>query len=403
MTNLQKITLRMSEVRERLNTISGIEGDDFTAEIRSESETLRTEYQDLEARHRAAIVAGSETDSLKPADSETRELSKLIEETNLGEILQSAIYQRSTDGRAKELQDHYQLAGNQFPVELLRQTTEEIRAVTPAPSDVGRVQHGIIPQIFPDSVAGFLGVGQPTVGVGQQTYTVLTTGSTVHTPEKGVAAAETTGAFTAHTLSPKRAQASFFWNIEDQASLSGMDSALRQNLGLALPSKLDNILLNDSTAGLLAGGLTQPDDPGSVGKYASYKATVTGRVDGLYSSTPNGVRVLIGAETYRHSEGIFRGTTADNESGYEVMVRKTGAGVRVSSLIAGASSGIQAGIAARATGAVHAVMPIWRAVTFIPDTITKAATGQVILTAVALYGLAVVRSAGFAPLKFKLA
>ena len=403
MTNSQKIMLKMSEIRERLNEIAGFEGDDFTAEIRNEGEVLRKEYVDLEARHRAAIVGESETDPGEHADPETRELSKLIEGVNLGSILQSTLDQRSTDGREKEIQDHYGLAGNQFPIELVAQTRTETRAVTPAPSDVGRVQHGIIPQIFPDSVAGFLGVGQPTVGVGEQTYTVLTTGATVHTPAKGAEAAETTGAFTAHNLSPKRAQASLFWNIEDQASLRGMDSAIKQNLGGAMSSKFDDILLNDTGDGLLGGGLTQPSDPGSVETYASYKEAVTGRVDGLYSSTPSGVRVLIGGETYRHSETVYRGNTADNESGYESMVRKTGSGVRVSSLVPDASSDIQPGIAARATGSVHAVMPIWRPVTLIPDSISQAKTGQVVLTAVSLYGLAVVRSAGFAPLKFKLA
>ena len=60
MTNRQKIELRLSEVRSRLNAISGFEGDALTDEIRGESETLRTEYADLETRHQAAIVAEPE-------------------------------------------------------------------------------------------------------------------------------------------------------------------------------------------------------------------------------------------------------------------------------------------------------------------------------------------------------
>ena len=40
MTTTQKIALRLSEVRTRLNEVSGLEGDDFTPEIRSESEKL---------------------------------------------------------------------------------------------------------------------------------------------------------------------------------------------------------------------------------------------------------------------------------------------------------------------------------------------------------------------------
>ena len=57
MTNSQKIQIRQSEVRQRLNELSGLEGDDFTAEHRAETEKLSTEYSDLETRFRAATLA----------------------------------------------------------------------------------------------------------------------------------------------------------------------------------------------------------------------------------------------------------------------------------------------------------------------------------------------------------
>ena len=72
MTNTQKIALRLSEVRSRLNEISGLEGDVFTPEIRAESEKLTNEYGDLEVRHRAAIVADGETETRKADDGEGR-------------------------------------------------------------------------------------------------------------------------------------------------------------------------------------------------------------------------------------------------------------------------------------------------------------------------------------------
>ena len=392
MDQITKIKLRRSECRERLNELSGLES--LETEQREELENLTVEFGDLEKQYRAQLILADSTNG-KP-DGEKRELESILKGVDVGSILQSALDQRSTEGREKEIQDHFGLAGNQFPIELL-----EERAVTPAPSDVGRNQHGIIPQIFPDSVSAFLGVGQPTVPVGENVFTVLTTGATVSTPGKGESVAESTGAFTAYTLAPKRAQASFFWNIEDQSSLRGMDSALRQNLRSSLSSKLDYILLNGSD-GLLGSGLTAPTDPTSVETYQTYKGSVTNQVDGLYASSPGEVRVLVGAETYRHSETVYRGNTADNQSGYDAM-RRLSDGVRVSSHVPAASSNIQGAIAARATGATHAVMPLWRGITFIPDSVTKAASGQVVLTCVLLYGLKVVRSAGFASLKFKLA
>ena len=229
MDQITKIKLRRSECRERLNELSGLES--LETEQREELENLTVEFGDLEKQYRAQLILADSTKG-KP-DGEKRELESILKGVDIGAILQSALDQRSTDGREKEIQDHYKLAGNQFPIELL-----EERAVTPIPSDVGRNQNRIIPQVFPDSVSGFLGVGQPTVPVGESVYTVLTTGATVSTPGKGESVAESTGGFSAYTLSPKRAQASFFWNLEDQYTLSGMDPALRQNLRSSLSSKL---------------------------------------------------------------------------------------------------------------------------------------------------------------------
>ena len=58
MTNVQKITLRISQVRQRLNEIIRARGPEFlTDEVREESTVLQKEFGDLETRHQAAIVA----------------------------------------------------------------------------------------------------------------------------------------------------------------------------------------------------------------------------------------------------------------------------------------------------------------------------------------------------------
>ena len=59
---------------------------------------------------------------------------------------------RATDGPTRELQTHFRVGSNQVPLALLEQ-----RAVTPAPADVGTNQAAIIPGVFPQSCAGFLG------------------------------------------------------------------------------------------------------------------------------------------------------------------------------------------------------------------------------------------------------
>ena len=57
MTNSQRLSVRLSEIRQRLNTIAGLEGDAFTDEIRQESDKLQKEFQDKETQYRGAVIA----------------------------------------------------------------------------------------------------------------------------------------------------------------------------------------------------------------------------------------------------------------------------------------------------------------------------------------------------------
>ena len=133
MTNSQKLALRLSEIRQRLNEIGGLTGDAFTDEIRSESETLQTEFKDTEIRWRSAEIAESTVEP-QAAGSEERELQTLIQGASVGRIFENIIEHRSSDGREAEVQAHFKLGGNQIPLAMLR---TEHRAVTAAPADVG--------------------------------------------------------------------------------------------------------------------------------------------------------------------------------------------------------------------------------------------------------------------------
>ena len=377
-------------------------GDSGRRVCKARNAALRESLLQIEREYRDAVREAPEP-QVTVIDAEQRELNRLTRRASVGNVLGAALNQRATEGAEAELQTHFGLASNQIAIEQLR---GEERAVTPAPAEVGQMQHPIIPQIFPDGLIDFLGVSMPTVGVGDQTYTVLTTGATVRTPEKGATATETTGAFTASVLDRKRAQASFYWNLEDEYGLAGLENALRENLRMALSSKFDELLLTDTVEGLLGGGLTAPGAPAAIADWAAYKKALTDQVDGRYSSMTDQVRMVFGSATYSHSESVYRTTSAaggTNESAYETLTRKSG-GVRVSSHVPEKTSAhIQGAVTARRINANHAVFPVWRGVTLIPDRITKAKTGQVVLTAVALWNLKVLRADGFGRLKFKLA
>lgn len=103
MTNSQKIQLRQSEVRERLNELSGLKGDSFTAEHRSEVDTLSKEFQDLEAKFRAAIIA--ETEAVPPIDregSEGKEIREMVRRSSLAAYLSEAVNQSPLSGSSPE-------------------------------------------------------------------------------------------------------------------------------------------------------------------------------------------------------------------------------------------------------------------------------------------------------------
>ena len=154
MTNTQTLTIRASEIRQRLNEIAGLEGDALTEEIRAEDTALQTEYRDTETKLRAAIAAGDTEGRMATGETpELRELRALTGRASAGDIFRAALEHRATEGATRELQDHYDLGANQVPLIMLQEAARtEYRAVTPAPADVGRSRQRSSPTCFPRRV-----------------------------------------------------------------------------------------------------------------------------------------------------------------------------------------------------------------------------------------------------------
>ena len=240
MTTLQKITLRLSEVRSRLNEISGLEGAALTGEITAESDTLQTEYKELETRNRAAIVASppEATQTVATEDAETRELQRLTSKANVGAIFAAALEHRNTEGESAELQKHFNLSSHQVPLEMLRiNRSVEERAAATVPASIGDAsQAEVVTPVFASGDGAFLGIERPVVPTGDAAYPVLSTVPSVKGPFSGSDnAAQTDAEFVANNLSPERLQASFSYSRTDAARFAGLDAALRLALngGLA--------------------------------------------------------------------------------------------------------------------------------------------------------------------------
>ena len=334
MLKSQQLTIRSSELRQKLNDYAAVESP--TDEQRAEADAWQVEYRNVESQLRAALTAeadeADEAERRFEADGAGAELARLEAAANVGAMVGAIVEGRSQEGAQLELAEHHNLAANQIPLTLLRPPADDapvearVDAVTPAPGTVGAMQHPIIPYVFPQSAAAWIGIAMPTVGVGEQLYPVLTTPATAGTPAKAAGQDAVEGAFGVKKLSPRRAQASFLYNREDAASFAQMPEALRMNLSDAIASKIDQHIIADGPEGLLGDTVIDvPDVPDAVAAYADYRAAITGRVDGRYASTPSEVRLLWGDETYRQADGLFRTATTD-ESAAEMVRRISGGG-----------------------------------------------------------------------------
>ena len=395
MTPLQSLEIRASEVRTRLAELGGME--DLTDDTRSEMEKLRREYSDNEARQRSLKIAGdTPATPTETRSSEGREFRGLITRASVGEIFDSAINHNAVDGATREIQEHYGLDTNQVPLALLVRSWPiedlETRAVTPAPGQVGQNIQSIIPWVFPMSAAAFLGVEMPSVGVGDAVYPVLTKELDVRTPAENADANETTGSFSASVLSPSRIQAAFFYSREDRARFSGMDGALRENLSMGLSDGLDDQVLT-GTNGLFTGTNLANHAASAATTYDNYIGHLAfGRVDGRYASTTGDLKVLMGASTYNDAGQTYRNTSVDRTALDRLMDLVSG--VRVSAHVPAPASNKQNAIVRRGNNR-DMVAPIWEGVTLIPDEITLAKKGQIVITAVMLHAVKVLREDGY--------
>ena len=387
MTDRQKLELRQSVIRSRLAELGAAGG---TPEGQAEIDTMAVEYGSNEARIRAFMVADDAPVETTTATKESKERAELYTKAKVGDLVHALVNGKSSvKGAMAELQAEHGLADNEIHI---RQLVPETYAVTPAPGNTGEVQQPIIPYVFPQSCAAFLGVDMPTVGVGEAVFPVLTKELDVRTPAENADANETTGAFSADVLSPSRIQASFFYSREDRARFAGMDESLRENLSDGLADGLDAAIIA-GTNGLLEGTNLANHNVSAVTTYALYRSQFAyGRVDGRYASMASDVRVVMGSDTYGHASSVYRGNN-DNQDALQSLMGALG-GVKVSAHVPDASGNKQNAVI-RLGLRRDMVAPVWENVALVPDEVTLIKKGQIQLTAIMLHAVKILRADGF--------
>ncbi len=324
MTNSQRLTLRASEIRQRLNEIAGLDGDAMTEEIRQESDRLSTEYADVETRRRAAIIAedapAAVETATEPGDAEHRERVELRGRASLGRYLTAAFAGRVPDGVEGEYGAACGAEPGAIPLDLWesdRPVETRADAASPAPSTVGQMVHPVQPYVFAASIASRLGITMPTVGSGSHSWARVSTALTAGAKAKGAAAESTAAALSAVTASPRRISARLTIQAEDVAAIgtATFEPALRSNLQGALANEYDaQCVAGNGTAPNVAGlwgQITEPAAPTTVTTFDDYVTAFANQIDGLWASTMRDVSMVVNVDAYKLSATTFRDKVID--------------------------------------------------------------------------------------------
>ena len=390
--------LRLSEIREKLNDLNAI-ADPSDAQ-QTEERDLLARQKTTETEYRAALQAEDDARTTPTPDAESRERLQLVSRASLGAIFSAAVEHRATEGAESELQAALDLTPTQIPIDLLRAPVEE-RAITPAPPHVGVSEQAVLLPIFAMGDAAFLNVDQVTVPSGDAAFPVLTNRPTIGGPHSdSTEVAETTGSFTAELVKPERLQAAFTYKRVDVARFPVMGESLRAALNESLSEALD-VQIVSGAAGLLGGANLENHAQAAVDTFATYVSKFGfARVDGRYAPTAKSIKVLMGSGGYAHAGSVYRGDQSQ-ESAIDRLMTITG-GVRVSAHIAAVASTKQQTIV-RLGARRDAVAGIWQGVTIIPDEITRAKQGEIVITAVMLAAVKILRAGGFHKAEVKVA
>ena len=402
MLESQKLQMRLSEIREKLNTMGG-DGDDveFRAE---EADSMTTEYRQLESKFRAALVTESAEIEATPTgdlDGEGRESRALEQAIECRHYIEAALTDAPLSGEAREYNDSHRLfgVGTQLPWAALLspEARAEMRAATVAPDVGGTNSRSILGRVFARSCADYLGVMSPMVPVGSQNFPVLSGGVVPANAAAAGAADETAAILTANVLDPIRLPASYRMQYESVSKLAQMEDALRLDLAGAIEAARDKAIIDgDGTAPAVDGflhALSDPTNPTAVAGFGDYASARAGLVDGKYAMDESDVRIVCGTHTYKHAAGIYQ-----TGSGVSALDRLK---ARVSAHVSAPAANVQKAIASMSQG--RAVSPMWPSIGLIRDVFTGASKGEITLTATVLFNFKILDESGYSLLEFQLA
>ena len=420
MTNVQKLQIRQSEIRERLNTLSNPETE-LTEDHKTELNNLMSEMVEIEPKLRAAITAEQEAmESRNDGTSEDAAFDDLRKRASVSEYIRQAINRQPLDGACRELNDELKIVpvrgqggGILMPVEQLglRLRADAANTTTTAADADQTNRRPIFSRLFAKGVLDTLGVRIDSVPVSLIEYPILTGATTPAMTAEDTEAADTVAAtWNSEILKPKRLIAQYEFTAEALMTVPGLDAALSEDLQMAINAQMSKEVLGDGdgTGADIRGFQDAIDfsaitNPTSKVTSGTFIANILEVIDGLHASDESEISAVIGPDTYKAIAALmFTGTT---ENAFDVL-RRRGTSIVTSAHVADPVSDIQRGYihAGRDPARGDSIAAVWPAMEVISDPYSLASSSKTLITSTMLWdAYCGFRSGAYDGEKFKLA
>ena len=339
----QTLTLRLSEIRQRLNEISGLDTEAVTEEVRAEAATLTTEFVASETKFRAALVAEGEEEAraageFGAGDGTPAEVRALMGRVSVASYLGPAAAGLGLTGAAVELASALEVpavgpgGGVAIPWAVLagpevRQAPQTRAFSTTANNDGPLVQRPILGRLFGPGIMDTLGVRIDSVPTGMSEWSLITgVAAPLEKVEGTASGAAVAATFDQQTLKPKRLTGQAGVHVgarRDRAGYRGGAAARSRRRG-----EIARMEVRDHQRRRRGGahhGLPHPHrGPGRPGGHVEAFEDYAGEsfaaaVDGIHAGMETEVSSVIGVASYTHAAervpGGDRASPAPRRSG----------------------------------------------------------------------------------------
>ena len=396
MTDVQRLSILKSSLRSAL-----ISDEAMSAEDRA---SKTAELLDTEAKFQTAVALEA-TEAAKNEPVENR-MTDLVGRVELRSYFDSYISEKPLDGPQRELNAELKAADNVIPWAAFAptdSTEERADATTDISGSVRRTSASPLERIMATAASTYAGIQTVTVPAGERQFVAMSGGASGGTFARNAAVDGVEATFETVETKPVRGSIRYKWNLESQAVMPTLESALRRDAAEALRLHLDAQALNgNGTApnptGLIS-KLTASTNPTDVIKASDLFTDAVTLVDGLIATSASSVRMLIGPKAYQK-------VAAEQLTNKDFVLPKVESrlgGIRVSAQIPAPASTIEGGLAFATGNPASVFLPVWGpGPVAILDRYTESAKAITALTLHYLYNVVELRTSQYKRLAYKI-